>query len=65
MADNHRSLERLGLRVAETATISRPPRPLRSRLPASYRYLLPLAGPILRQLVDITLFRADSAHGGT
>ncbi|HEX6468296.1 MAG TPA: class I SAM-dependent methyltransferase [Streptosporangiaceae bacterium] len=54
--DDPRSLERLGLRVVETATISRPPRRMRDGLPARYRYLLPLADPILRQLVDVTLF---------
>ncbi len=57
--DDPRSLERLGLRIVETATISRPPRPLRAQLPARYRYLLPLADPLLRQAVHITLFEAD------
>lgn len=63
--DDPRSLERNGLRLAETATLSRPPRPLRARLPARYRYLLPLADPLLRQAVHVTVFQADSGHAHT
>jgi hypothetical protein len=55
-----RSLERLGLRVVESATITRPPRALRRQLPARYRYLLPLAGPVLGKLVTLTLFQVPS-----
>src|SRR5262249_55051490 len=45
--DEPRSLERLGLRVVESASITRVPRGLRGQLPARYRYLLPLANPVL------------------
>jgi hypothetical protein len=55
-----RSLERLGLREVESATITRPPRALRRQLPARYRYLLPLAGPVLGKLVTLTLFQVPS-----
>ena len=58
--DDPRSLERLGLRVVEQATITRPPGALRRQLPARYRYLLPLADPILGKALAITLFRARS-----
>jgi O-methyltransferase involved in polyketide biosynthesis len=58
--DDPRALERLGLRVVESATITRPPRALRRQLPARYRYLLPLAHPVLGRLVTLTLFQARS-----
>jgi len=56
--DDPRSLQRLGLRVVESASITRPPRALRADLPAVYRYLLPLAHPVLGKAVTMTLFRA-------
>jgi O-methyltransferase involved in polyketide biosynthesis len=56
--DDPRSLERLGLQVVQSATITRPPAALRGRLPARYRYLLPLADPILGRVFTLTLFRA-------
>jgi hypothetical protein len=55
-----RSLERLGLGVAESATLTRPPRAMRRQLPARYRYLLPLLDPILGKTMAMTLFRASS-----
>jgi len=58
--DDPRSLERLGLRMVESATITRPPGGLRRQLPARYRYLLPLAGPFLGRVLDVTLFQARS-----
>jgi O-methyltransferase involved in polyketide biosynthesis len=58
--DDPRSLERLGLHVAESATLTRPPAALRAQLPPLYRYLLPLADPLLRRVFAITLFRASS-----
>ena len=48
--DDPRSLEPLGLNVVESATITRPPKALRAQLPPWYRYLLPLADPILGQV---------------
>jgi O-methyltransferase involved in polyketide biosynthesis len=60
--DDPRSLERLGLRVVETATVTRPPRALRVALPASRRLLLAMADPILRQSMQLTLFRAASSQ---
>ena len=58
--DDPRSLERSGLEVMEPATITRPPRAMRAQLPASYRYLMPLADPVLGKAMAITLFRASS-----
>ncbi len=58
--DNPRSLERFGLEVVESTSITRPPRAMRSQLPARYRYLMPLADPILGKALAITLFRASS-----
>ena len=58
--DDPRSLERLGLEVRESATITRPPLAMRGRLPGRYRYLLPLADPVLGKTMAITLFRASS-----
>jgi O-methyltransferase involved in polyketide biosynthesis len=59
--DNPYSLERLGLRVVESATVTRPPAALRRQLPARYRYLLPLANPFLGKALTLTLFRAQGA----
>ncbi len=58
--DDPRSLERSGLEVVESATITRPPRAMRGQLPARFRYLLPLAGPVLGKTMAVTLFRARS-----
>jgi O-methyltransferase involved in polyketide biosynthesis len=58
--DDPRTLERLGLRVVESATITRPPAALRRQLPARIRYLLPLADPLLGRALRMTLFRAGS-----
>jgi O-methyltransferase involved in polyketide biosynthesis len=58
--DDPRSLERLGLEVRQSATVTRPPRDLRAQLPARYRYLLPLADPIMGKLMTLTLFRSSS-----
>ena len=58
--DDPRSLERFGLEVMESASITRPPRAMRSQLPARYRYLMPLADPVLGKIMAITLFRASS-----
>ena len=58
--DDPRSLERLGLEVMESVSITRPPRAMRRQLPARYRYLLPLADPVLGKTMAITLFRASS-----
>src|SRR5207244_8728546 len=58
--DDPRSLERFGLEVRQSATITRPPRAMRARLPLRYRYLIPLADPVLGQAMTLTLFRASS-----
>jgi O-methyltransferase involved in polyketide biosynthesis len=58
--DDPRSLERFGLEVRESATITRPPRDMRAQLPARYRYLVPLADPLLGKSMALTLFRASS-----
>ena len=56
--DDPRSFERLGLTVLDSATITRPPKALRARLAPAYRYLLPLASPVLGPAVRMTLFQA-------
>ena len=65
--DDPRELERLGLRVVESTTITRPPGAVRSRLPVAYRYLLPLIDPVIGRSLRLTLFqaasRADSLRG--
>ncbi len=58
--DDPRSLERSGFEVMEPTTITRPPRAMRGQLPAPYRYLMPLADPVLGKAMAITLFRASS-----
>jgi O-methyltransferase involved in polyketide biosynthesis len=46
--------------VVDSATITRPPRPFRAQLPPRYRYLLPLADPLLGKALRLTLFQASS-----
>ena len=58
--DDPRSLERTGLEVRQSATITRPPRDMRARLPFRYRYVIPLADPFLGRAMTVTLFRASS-----
>jgi O-methyltransferase involved in polyketide biosynthesis len=60
--DDPRSLERLGLRLLESATLTRPPAGIRAGLPARYRYLLPLADPVLGRGLTLSLFRAAPAR---
>jgi O-methyltransferase involved in polyketide biosynthesis len=60
--DDPRQLERLGLRLIESATVTRPPAGLRSALPARFRYLLPLAGPVLGSGLRLSLFQSDPAQ---
>jgi len=56
--DDPRTLERLGLRLLETARPTRPPAGLFASLPARYRYLLPVADPVLGRGITLCLFRA-------
>ena len=56
--DDPRSLERLGLRVIESTGLARLPGPVRRQLPARYRFLLPLAEPVLGRAMRVTLLRA-------
>ena len=58
--DDPRSLERTGLEVRQSATITRPPRAMRAQLPFRYRYVIPLADPFLGRVMAVTLFRASS-----
>jgi O-methyltransferase involved in polyketide biosynthesis len=58
--DNPRALESLGLEVVQAASVTRPPRAARARLPRRYRYLLPLASRIAGDLAAVTLFRSIS-----
>jgi O-methyltransferase involved in polyketide biosynthesis len=62
--DDPRLFERFGLRLAESATITRPPRGLRAGLPPRYRYLLPLANPLLGQAIALSLFQAGLTGRG-
>ena len=55
--DDPRSLERLGLRLVESATITRLPGGLRARLPLRYRFL-PLAWPVFGKAMTLSLFQA-------
>lgn len=61
--EDPRSLERLGLRLVEAASVTRPPHAVRARLPPRLRLLLPLADRLLHGLFDITLFRTGSRPG--
>ena len=58
--DDPRSLERTGLEVRQSATITRPPRAMRAQLPFRYRHVIPLADPFLGRVMAVTLFRASS-----
>jgi len=62
--DDPRSLERFGLEVRQSATITRPPRAMRAQLPFGYRHLIPLADPVLGKAMTLTLFRASSPAAG-
>jgi len=62
--DDPRSLERLGLEVRQSATVTRPPRAMRAQLPFGYRYLVPLADPVVGKAMTLTLFRASSPAAG-
>ena len=59
--DDPHALEALGLVLAESATVTRPPAGVRARLPARYRLLLPLADPLLRRVLSLSLFRSAAA----
>jgi O-methyltransferase involved in polyketide biosynthesis len=56
--DDPRTLERLGLRLLESATVTRPPAGVRAALPARFRYLLPLANPFLGRGLTLSLFQS-------
>lgn len=56
--DDPRAFERAGLRLVESASITRLPRGLRPELPARHRYLLPLADPLLGKAVMLSMFAA-------
>jgi O-methyltransferase involved in polyketide biosynthesis len=56
--DDPRTLERFGLRLLESATSTRPPAGVVAGLPARYRFLLPLADPILGRGGRLSLFQA-------
>ena len=62
--DDPRTLERYGLRLLELGTTTRPPAGLRATLPARYRYLLPLADPIIGRGVSLNLFQAAPEASG-
>jgi O-methyltransferase involved in polyketide biosynthesis len=62
--DDPRTLERLGLSLVESVTVSRPPAGVRAQLPARYRILLPLADPVLGRGLRLSLFRAAPGQAG-
>jgi O-methyltransferase involved in polyketide biosynthesis len=62
--EDPRTLERLGLRLLETATATRPPAGLRAMLPARQRYLLRLADPLLGSGGALSLFRSALEPAG-
>lgn len=56
--DDPRALEPLGLRLAESVPVTRPPAGLRRELPARYRWQLRLADPVMGSSMAVSLFRA-------
>jgi O-methyltransferase involved in polyketide biosynthesis len=64
VCDDPRALEPLGLRLVESATVTRPPAGVRARLPARYRLLLPLAHPLLGRSLNLSLFRSAATETG-
>ena len=62
--DDPRSLERLGLRLIESAPMTRPPAAVRAGLPARYRFLLPLADPLLGRGLTLSLFHTTPGRPG-
>ncbi len=64
VCDDPRALEPLGLSLVESATVTRPPAGVRTRLPGRYRLLLPLADPILGRGLSLSLFRAAAGQAG-
>jgi O-methyltransferase involved in polyketide biosynthesis len=62
--DDPRALESLGLSLIESATVTRPPAGVRAQLPARYRFLLPLADPILGRGLRLSLFRSAAGTEG-
>jgi len=59
--EDPRALKALGLGLVESATITRPPAGVRANLPARYRFLLPVADPVLGRRLSLSLFRAATA----
>jgi O-methyltransferase involved in polyketide biosynthesis len=58
--DDPRALERFGLKLTESAAVTRPPAAVRARLPLGYRALLPIAHPLLGNGVTLCLFRSTA-----
>jgi O-methyltransferase involved in polyketide biosynthesis len=56
--DDPSTLERLGLRLLESATSTRPPATIWATLPLRYRLLLSAARPLLRQGLTLSLFES-------
>lgn len=63
--DDPRTLERLGLRLVESAAVTRPPAGLRAQLPAKYRFLLPLGDRLMGNGPAISLFQAARTSSAT
>jgi O-methyltransferase involved in polyketide biosynthesis len=62
--DDPRTLERFGLRLLESVTSTRPPAGLVAELPARYRFLLPLAHPLLGRGQRVNLFETAPGQAG-
>jgi O-methyltransferase involved in polyketide biosynthesis len=62
--DDPRTLERLGLRLLESVTSTRPPAGFVAGLPVRYRCLLPLAHPFLGRGQRLSLFETAPGQPG-
>jgi O-methyltransferase involved in polyketide biosynthesis len=58
VCDDPRALESLGLRLAESIPVTRPPASLRRALPGRYRWRLRLADPVIGKSMANSLFLA-------
>jgi hypothetical protein len=56
--------ETLFITLAARARETQPPRAMRAQLPFGYRYLVPLADPVVGKAMTLTLFRASFPAAG-
>jgi O-methyltransferase involved in polyketide biosynthesis len=62
--ENPREFESLGLRLVDSATLSRPPRDVADQLSLAYRLSLSALHPVLKRFFDLSLFRAPKRPDG-